>query len=613
MVKDVFYELPAGSVKIDGLFEDKINIIVENTLKKLNYEKLVDFFRLTLNQFATGEFWGKTVRAGCLLYKFTQDKELFGILEETVNDMLSVQKEDGCISTVPYETQPNGTHGSDLWERKYAMLGLLSFHDITGREDVLNAVMRLCDYTISQVGNSPKTPITETGWAFYGIESSSILEPVVRLYGLTKEKRYLDFAKYIIDSGACKRENIFEAIYKKDPKDIGSNGIPEESIAKAYEMMSCFEGMLEFYRATGDRKYLDNVQFFYDKLIEQEITLLGSGGADKPFNLGPGIGEQWNHTAYEQTNPDIDLMMETCVTVYWMKLCHQLFRLTGSSKIADQIEISAYNALIGAIKPDGKFFEYFPRFNGTRNPKVNYSFNIDGFDLSCCTANGPTGLALFASAIYMRSEKGLCINYYVPGKVTFEDFVLHVETDYPVTGRVNIKVETKEKKQMELMFRVPSWTKSFEICVNDEDAANIDQGYAKVERQWQDGDIICINIDLGCRVYDAPLGSNRLGDDFVAVMRGPILLARDRRLGEDIYEKVSFWHLDLEPRKQQKRVREYDTEPEYILVEPGIDALMQIKVRTDKGYINMIDYQSAGITWDERSEFASWLPRENRE
>ena len=27
-------------------------------------------------------------------------------------------------------------------------------------------------------------------------------------------------------------ENIFEAIYKKEPKDIGGNGIPEESIAK---------------------------------------------------------------------------------------------------------------------------------------------------------------------------------------------------------------------------------------------------------------------------------------------------------------------------------------------------------------------------------------------
>ena len=148
--------------------------------------------------------------------------------------------------------QPNGTHGSDMWERKYAMLGLLSYYDITGREDVLNAIMRLCDYTISQVGNPPKTPITETGWAFYGIESNSILEPVVRLYNITREKRYLDFAKYIIDSGACKRENIFEAIYKKEPKDIGGNGIPEESIAKAYEMMSCFEGMLEFYK--GNRR-----------------------------------------------------------------------------------------------------------------------------------------------------------------------------------------------------------------------------------------------------------------------------------------------------------------------------------------------------------------------
>lgn len=612
MVKDVFYELPAGSVRISGLFEEKINNIVENTLKKLNYVKLVDYFRLTLNQFATGEFWGKTVRAGCLLFKFTQDEELLKILTETVNDMISTQKEDGCISTVPVETQPNGTHGSDLWERKYAMIGLLSYYDITGREDVLSAAARLCDYTISQVGNPPKTPITETGWAFYGIESSSILEPVVRLYHMTREQRYLDFAKYIIDSGACRRENIFEAIYKKDPKDIGSNGIPKESIAKAYEMMSCFEGLLEFYRATGDDKYMENVRIFYDKLVEQEITILGSGGADKPFNLGPGTGEQWNHTAYEQTNPDMDLMMETCVTVYWMKLCYQLFRLTGDSKIADQIEISSYNALIGAIKPDGRFFEYFPRFNGTRNPKVNYSFNIDGFDLSCCTANGPTGLALFASACFLKTDKGLCINNYVPSKVALEDICLIVDTEYPVTGKVTIKFLAKEKKQMELMFRVPSWTKSFTVRVNDNDATDIYNGYAKVDRIWQDGDIISIDIDMTCRVYDAPLGSNRLGDDYVAVMRGPILLARDRRLGEDIHEKVSFWHLEKETRKQQKRVREYDSEPEYILVEPKAKALMQVRIKTDKGYINMIDYQSAGLTWDEKSEFASWLPRENR-
>lgn len=613
MVKDVFYELPKGSIKLKGLFDDKINNVMENTLKKLNYEKLVDYFRLKLDQFATGEFWGKTVRAGCLIYKYNEDKELLKVLDAAVTDMLSTQSEDGCISTVPYEVQPNGTHGSDMWERKYAMLGLLSYYEITGREDILEAIKKHCDFTISQVGNPPKTPITETGWAFYGIESSSILEPVVRLYHITKEQKYLDFARYIIDSGACKRENIFKAVYNKDPKDIGGNGVPEESIAKAYEMMSCFEGMVEFYRATGDEKYKENVLIFYDKLIEKEITLLGSGGADKPYNLGPGIGEQWNYTGYEQTNPDIELMMETCVTVYWMKLCYQLFRLTGDSKIADQIEISAYNALVGSIKPDGKFFEYFPRFNGPRNPKVNYSFNIDGFDLSCCTANGPTGLAMLPAVSYMKCEKGVLINFYTPGRVTLVDFTLCIDTDYPRTGNVRVKVETNRRQTQEVMFRVPSWTKSYVICVNDEEPMKVDPGYAKLEREWHDGDEIVIDMDLTCRAYDAPHGSNRLGDDFVAIMRGPILLSRDRRLKEDIYEKVSFNYLiNIKPKEDHLNVRLYDKEPEVVLVTPQVDCLFQVKVKTDQGYINMIDYQSAGVTWDEQSEFASWLPREGK-
>lgn len=111
----------------------------------------------------------------------------------------------------------------------------------------------------------------------------------------------------------------------------------------------------------------------------------------RPSISVPEPGEQWNRTRLEQTNPAIDLMMETCVTVYWMRLCHQLLRLTGEVRYADAMEVSLYNAIFGALRPDGAFFEYFPRFNGARNPRVNYSFNIKGFDLSCCTANGPTG------------------------------------------------------------------------------------------------------------------------------------------------------------------------------------------------------------------------------
>lgn len=124
-------------------------------------------------------------------------------------------------------------------------------------------------------------------------------------------------------------------------------------------MMSCFEGLLEYYRATGEKRWLDITNIFVQKVIEREITIIGSGGADRPYNLGPGVGEQWNDTAFEQTNPDIELMMETCVTITWMKLCHQLLRLSADSRLADQIEISMYNALFGALKPTGDFLTIF--------------------------------------------------------------------------------------------------------------------------------------------------------------------------------------------------------------------------------------------------------------
>lgn len=584
-IADTFYQLPLGAIKTTGIFDDLLKLVSENTLKKVNFCALADYYRNKADQFATGEFWGKLVRAGCLTYKYNRDPELKSILDETIADMLSIQLPDGCISTVPREKQPRGTHGSDLWERKYALLGLLSYYEITGRQDVLEAITKAADYTIAQVGNSPKTPITDTGWAFCGIESSSILEPIVRIYHITGEKRYLDFATYIVESGACSRENLFESIYAgKDPKDIGNNGIPEQSIAKAYEMMSCFEGLIEYYRATGIEKWKETALIFYNKLLEQEITLLGSGGADAPYNLGPGTGEQWNYTRYEQTNPDITLMMETCVTVTWMKLCYQLLRLTGDATIADEIERSCYNILIGAIRPDGSFFEYFPRFNGIRNPKVNYSFNIDGFDLSCCTANGPSGLALVPFTAYMNSQNGPVIQFYISAEVDFDlpcggSARLKAQSEYPSSGCFSaIFSQVKTSHPFSVHLRVPAWCDRFNVKVNGK-KCNIKTApgsYAVITNNWQTGDTIEVDMELPVRFFDSPHGSNRLGDNLFAVMRGPILLARDARLADS----------------------------------DDVRCMVRTKIVTVSGdSIEMIDYASSGSTWDEKSEFACWLKK----
>lgn len=601
--RDILFALPPASVQIQGIISEKMNLITEGTLKKIDFYALADYFRHTADMFATGEFWGKLMRAACLICGVTGDGELRAVIDRAAEDLMSLQTADGCISTCPVHTQPKGSNGSDLWERKYALMGLLAYYELTGSASALEAARRLVVYTESQVGPAPKTPITETGWAFCGIESSSILEPVMRVYHLTGEPAALALGRYIVESGCCSRENIFEAIRAgKPPKDIGWNGVATESIAKAYEMMSCFEGLCEYYRATEDTAALDTVKLFWEKVREEEITLLGSGGADAPFNLGPGTGEQWNRTRFEQTNPDIDLMMETCVTVYWMRLCYRLLRLTGEVKYADELEKSLYNAILGAIRPDGSFFEYFPRFNGARNPKVNYSFNIKGFDLSCCTANGPTGLALAPYLAVMGTGDGIAVNLYetctvnVPtegGSVT-----LTMDSQYPRMGMVRFKVTEIQgdvPEKFVISLRVPSFAEDFTVFFIDDPSQRC-QGtpgtYLRLAGNIHEGLELLICFDIPLVKHQAPRGTSRAGDHYIALTYGSLLLARDIRDGIDPLTPVADGEIT-----------------DYRIEAPRYGGYVSVAVTMDGQELRLTDYMSAGNAWDGGT-FAAWLPKQ---
>ena len=85
---------------------------------------------------------------------------------------------------------------------------------------------------------------------FCGFEKLNSMD--VKVYSalnLTKEQKYLDFATYIVESGFTFNQNIIDLCIegKVEPWQFQST--------KAYEMTSCFEGLLEYYYATGIEKY----------------------------------------------------------------------------------------------------------------------------------------------------------------------------------------------------------------------------------------------------------------------------------------------------------------------------------------------------------------------
>lgn len=595
-VRDQFTPLPANSIHLNGYLEDYIQNSINHWNKGvIPYAALVEKFRNGRTFFAQGEMWGKAVRSGCMFYRYTQDTELKKILKATVADLLTTRRENGSISCSEVSKQPDGP-GGDLWERKYVLLGLDEYYMQVEKDSaVLQAMIDQADCIISQIGPSPKVPIVDQGWSPNHIESSTVLEPIMRLYKLTGYQRYLDFAKYIVEvEGGAKGFNIIEeAFNNKTPEQIG--GI----YPKAYEMMSLFEGLVEYYRVTGNEHWKQAFMNLYHNIITREITIIGNGGGDQPYHPAV-LGEAWDNTALEQTNPDIKRMMETCVGVTWLKLCSQILRLTGDPMAMDMIEKYTYNGLLGAMKPGGDGFSYVNLLNGVKTNPKGWGGMVDGVYMTCCNLNGPMGLAYLPYVAVMNSTSGPVINLYNAGIASAltangNPVNLEIATDYPLSGNVIIKVSPEFPEEFSIRLRIPTWSQRTALKVNEETIAAISGTYAEINRKWMPGDQIKLNLDMRCRIIDAPHGSNRTGDNFKALVRGTIVLVRDENIDENYNQPVTIISKD----------GYVDVSMETPTVE---STRMQFSVPTSKGFIQMVDYASAN-SWGGKKIF-TWIPYE---
>ena len=125
-------------------------------------------------------------------------------MEKTGLDMINSADEDGRISSYGKNHEFDSW---DMWARKYVMLGMQYFMEICTdkslNDKIIESMKRQADYIIARIGNEEgKLPITSATRHWRGLNSSSILEPIVRLYNITGEKRYFDFAEYIVSTGA---------------------------------------------------------------------------------------------------------------------------------------------------------------------------------------------------------------------------------------------------------------------------------------------------------------------------------------------------------------------------------------------------------------------------
>lgn len=593
-VHDVLVPLPGGNIQMDGYLDDAIMLSQENWAKGvMPYDAVLEFFKSGRSKFALGEMPGKSIRTNSLLWRYTRDSQLRQLTKDYVYSLIATAKENGSISCTPVDQQPGDGDG-DIWERKYVLLGLSQYYlDVEKDPVVLEAMEKEARSVMDQVGPAPKKPVTELGWSSTNIESSSILEPFMRLYLITGKKEYLDFASYIIGSGGNKGSDIFSLISAGTPLyEVG------EPYPKAYEMTSVFEGLAEYYRATGDPRWLDCLTNFFTTVRDQEITIIGNAGSDVYW---PKLmGEGWSNTAVEQSNPDIKRMMETCVGVTWMKFCSQYLRLTGDPSAAECIEKYVYNGLLGAMRPDGKGFSYVNLLNGPKVTNSGWGTVIDGLPVTCCNLSGPTGLAYIPYVAVMQASEGPVVNLYNKGtyhaKTSDGRYVsLGLDTDFPLSGDVKIAVFPSGSGVFTIKIRIPSWSSSTTVSVGGEPVSEVTPGtYLSLSRDWKPGDEIKISFGMEARLIKAKEGRNPVSKDFQAVQWGPIVLARDENIDPEYSKPVSI----VAGEGGVVDVRKVAPERE--------GTRLQFIVPTTSGPIKMVDYSSVDC-W-EGTHVQTWLP-----
>lgn len=583
----------AQTAVMNGFVGEKLQASYQNRILAQDVDRLIaPFNNRTEASCWQSEFWGKWFTSAALAYRYHPDPKLKAILDKAVTGLMQTQTPDGYIGNY---AENKRMEQWDIWGRKYCMLGLLAYYDLTGNTQSLDAAKKLADHLIQEL-KSKNALLVKKG-NHRGMAASSVLEPITLLYNRTKDKRYLDFAEEIVrewetTDGPQLISKAGTDVSNRFPKP--NNWFSWDQGQKAYEMMSCYEGLLELYRITGKPQYKEAVEKTWANINETEINIAGSGSSV----------ECWFGGKQLQTMP-IAHYQETCVTATWIKLSQQLLRLTGDSKYADAIEQTYYNALLGSMKPDGSDWAKYSPLAGQRLEGGEQC----GMGLNCCVASGPRGLFTLPLTAVMSEKDGATVNFFIDGSYHVQipggnPIDITQQTDYPVSGNINLKISLTQNETFTLRVRIPAWSKQSVVTINGENFSNIVPGqYAEIKRNWKPGDIVNVALDMRARLMQ--LGSPQQN---IAIVRGPVVLARDARLGganvdesaKPVLNKESY--LELEPAGLNNNGVWMQFKAPFILESHKEGANKPVSLL-------LCDYASAGNTYDDRSRFRIWIPQ----
>lgn len=551
-IKNKIEPLDVSRIRFGGEIDSLISRFLEERVKS-DFAKNV-IYKETFDQFLIrnddllpvgswrGEFWGKWIISAARVAAYDSDEELKDFVHGAALQLISTADEDGYIGTyknpenvLPCDPETGRRvigspcdHNWNVWCRKYTLWGLLEAYMLTDDKQILNACVKFTHQLIDMLDRLG-IGIRDCG-TFNGLPAGSILKPILILYRLTDEARFFDFAKSIADEWERPDGRIPNLITNALSMTPVHQWYPNpEKWAKAYELMSCLDGLLELYRVSGERKYFDTVANMYELLSEHELGTVFSVG----FNDQLAGGAYWENS-----------ISEPCDVIHWMRMCYELYTLTGDVKYMNTVERTFYNPFLASFFKDGKWGARGVRSLGRHmvahgQAKMKHSH--------CCVNNMPRGMINAAQCFVMREAEVLTVNMYSDFTAECDVASISIFGSYLRDGKVGISVNAKRETRLKL--RIPDWS-SYALlngkpavakdgyCTvkidEGEHTIMLEFGMRAVLREMRSAPIRFPSQDFRIRrfCYDNPVTEDMMCfEKRATLLYGPLLLTRSKLVG----------------------------------------------------------------------------------
>lgn len=338
-------------------------------------------------------------------------------------------------------------------------------------------------------------------------------------------------------------------------------------------------GLVELYRTTGVRRYLERAEFFveargrgllgrpygqFDPEYSQDhapfrdmdavvghavrelyytagvadlcaeldepgyraaLERLWHNMTERRMYVSGGVGSRHEGEAFgdDYELPHARAYTETCAAIASVMWNWRMLALSGEARFADLLEWTLVNAVLPGLSLDGDaYFYQNPLTDDGRHRRRPW------FGVACCPPNVARLLGSLPSYLYTVTDDELWVHLYAAGSVDTllpdgRRVALEQRTAYPWDGTVELTVRSEGRFALQL--RVPAWCESgARLTVAGEAVREgvVPGSYVRLERDWRAGDRVELHLPMPVRY----LGAHRRVSEAAgraALARGPVL------------------------------------------------------------------------------------------